>query len=381
MEEAQSLFKSRKYDDALKQVGKALEADPDYADAYFLQGSIALKRKEFSLMEESFKQAIELCPEVDPEAYFQLGWLYYDEKNYKNAEEQLKKFLSFDRINEDHASKAELFLIRSSLYAHPVPFDPKPVRSISTADPEYLPAISPDNEYVFFTRRFEQKDKDMLVPKSVEKFMIAKLQPDGTYDKGKQMDPPFNAAASNNEGGAAITIDNKHLFFTVNSKGNFDVCSSDFIEGHWSEITSLGKAVNDPVQWDSQPSVSSDGKTIYFASARDSITGIDIYVTHKDESGHWSRAVKLNSPINTNGNDKSPFIHSDSKTLYFSSDSLPGLGGFDIFMSKKGDDGKWGKPVNLGYPINTDADEVGFFVSLDGKRGYFASNKLNKELE
>ena len=85
MEEAQSLFKSRKYEDALKQVGKALEADPDYADAYFLQGSIAMKRKEFGLMEESFKQAIELCPEVDPEAYFQLGWLYYDEKKYKDA--------------------------------------------------------------------------------------------------------------------------------------------------------------------------------------------------------------------------------------------------------------------------------------------------------
>lgn len=376
-EEAAASFKSRKYEDARNAIEKAIDADAEFADAYLLQGTIAMKKKDFRTMEESFKKTIELCPDLDPEMYFQLGWLYFDYKKWTDCESYLKKFLAFDRINEDHGRKAELMMDKAKLFAHPVPFDPKPVKDISTQDPEYLPYISPDNELAFFTRRFEQKERNMLTPQSVEKFMIARLQANGAYEKGKPMEDPFNRTTSNNEGGATITIDNKHLFFTVNSKGNFDICTSDYVDGKWTEIKNLGLAVNDPLQWDSQPTISSDGKTLYFASARDSLSGIDIYRTTKREDGTWTKAVNIGPPINTNGNDKSPFLHSDSRTLYFSSDSLPGLGGYDIYMSKMDDNGRWGKPVNLGYPINTESDEVGFFVSTDGKTGYFASNKLN----
>ena len=376
-EEAAALFKSKKYNDALELIGKAIDDDPEFADAYLLQGNASLKKKDFKTMEQSFKKVMELCPDLDPEMYFQMGWLYFDYKKWKESESYFKKFLSFDKINEEHGTKAEQMLVKAKLYAHPVPFDPKPVQDLSTRDPEYLPYISPDNELAFFTRRFEMKVRDLLTPQSVEKFMIAHLKSPGVFDQGVPMEEPFNRNTSNNEGGASITIDNKHLFFTVNTKGNFDICTSDLIDGRWSEITNLGPAVNDPMQWDSQPSISSDGKTLYFASARDSLSGIDIYYTTKKEDGSWNRAKKLGPEINSNGNEKSPFLHSDSRSLYFSSDSLSGLGGYDIFMSKMDDKGHWGKPVNIGYPINTESDEVGFFVSTDGKSGYFASNKLN----
>lgn len=375
-DDASGLFKSRKYEDALNEIERAIDADPEFADAYFMQGTIAQKRKEFKLMEESFLKAIELCPEVDPEPYYQLGWLYFDRKNWQEAENYLKKFLDFDKINEEHGTRAEMMLTRAKLYAHPVPFSPVPVKALSTPDPEYLPYISPDKELAFFTRRFEMKDKNMLVPQSVEKFMMARLQTDGTYDRGEAMEAPFNRGMSNNEGGATITIDNKHLFFTVNNKGNFDLFTADKTDGYWGELKNLG-AVNHARQWDSQPSITSDGQLLYFASARDSVSGLDIYFSRKQEDGAWSKAVKLGPSVNTNGNEKSPFIHGDNKTLYFASDSLPGLGGFDLFVIRKDDQGKWGKPINLGYPINTDADEVSFFVSTDGKTGYFASNKVN----
>ena len=374
-EDAADAYKSRKYTDALSLVSKAIDADREFANAYLLQGTLALKKKDDKLFEDSYKKVIELCPDLDPDVYFQLGWMYYELKNWKDAELNLRKFLDFDRIDEEHGIRAERMLERAKLYMHPVPFNPRPVRDLSTVDPEYLPYISPDNELAFFTRRFEMKERDMLTPQSVEKFMIAHLIEKNRYDRGKPMDSPFNKASSNNEGGASITIDNKHLFFTVNSGGNFDICTSDFVDGQWTEIRSLGPNVNDPAQWDSQPSISSDGKTLYFASARNPDTGIDIYKSVKDENGEWKKAVKLGPLINTNGNDKSPFMHSDSRTLYFSSDSLPGLGGYDIFKSQLDEDGNWSKPVNLGYPINTDADEVGFFVSTDGHLGYYASNR------
>jgi outer membrane protein OmpA-like peptidoglycan-associated protein len=333
-------------------------------------------------MEQSYLKVIQLCPDLDAEMYFQLGWLYFDLKKYKEAEKQLKKFLEFDKLNEAHAKKAEGMMVKANLLSHPVSFDPKPVKDISTADPEYLPYISPDNEFAFFTRRFDMQDKNSVTgSQSVEKFMMAERVANGIYDKGKPMPLPFNSKKSNNEGGASITIDNQHLFFTVNINGNFDICTSDFVDGHWTEIRNLGPNVNDPVQWDSQPSISSDGKTLYFASARDSSTGTDIYKTTKDANGNWTKAVKLSSKINTNGNEKSPFIHPDNHTLYFSSDSLPGLGGYDIFMTKLDSAGNWSTPVNLGYPINTEADEVGFFVSTDGKKGYYASNKLGQSYD
>ncbi len=377
-QEATDAFKDRRYEDAKNLAAKTIDEDPEFADAYLMQGKIALKRKDDNELELNYKKVIELCPDLDPDVYYQLGWLYFDLKKWKDSEDQLKKFLDNDRINEDNAAKAETMLIKAGLYAHPVPFNPVLVKDISSPDPEYLPYISPDNELAFFTRRFEMANKNMLTPQNVEKFMIANLKPDGSYDRGKPMEDPFNRGSSNNEGGAAITIDNKHLYFTVNVKGNFDLCTSDLVDKHWTEIKNLGPNINDPRQWDSQPTISSDGKTLYFASARDSISGIDIYKSVKDENGNWKRAVKLSAAINTNGNDKSPFIHSDSRTLYFSSDSLPGLGGFDIFKCQLDEKGNWKKPVNLGYPINTESDEVGFFVSLNGQKGYFASNKLSK---
>ncbi len=377
-QQATELYKARKDPDKTKSLlENAIDADPEFVDAYLLQGKVAERRHDDKLMEQSFLKTIELCPDADAEMYFQLGWMYYDAKKYKDAEKQLKKFLEFDKLNETHAKKAEDLLVKAKLMAHPVPFDPKPVHDISTSDPEYLPYISPDNEFAFFTRRYDMQDKNSVTGmQSVEKFMLAERLAPGEYSKGTPLPLPFNSKKSNNEGGASVTIDNQHLFFTVNINNNFDICTSDFVDGHWTPIRNLGPNVNDPKQWDSQPSISSDGKTLYFASARDSSSGTDIYRTTKDANGNWTKAVKLSSKINTNGNEKSPFIHPDNHTLYFSSDSLPGLGGFDIFMTRLDNAGNWSTPVNLGYPINTEADEVGFFVSTDGKKGYFASNKF-----
>lgn len=197
----------------------------------------------------------------------------------------------------------------------------------------------------------------------------------GEWERGEPLEYPFNKQASGNEGGPAISLDNLHLYFTVNVKGNFDIYASDFSPKGWSEPASIG-APNDPKLWDSQPSIAPDNRTLYFASFRDSVSlTSDIYKSIK-KNGVWTSPVLVGSEINTSKNEKSPFIHPDGKTLYFSSDGLPGMGGYDIFMCKLDSKGNWGKPVNLGYPINTDADEVGFFVSTDGHSGYFASNKF-----
>jgi outer membrane protein OmpA-like peptidoglycan-associated protein len=211
--------------------------------------------------------------------------------------------------------------------------------------------------------------------------MFSRLQPDGKFDSGDEMPEPFNL--NDNEGGATLTDDNKTLYYTVckyntnNTYYNCDIYYSELVDGDWTPIKSVSDKINMPTTWESQPSISADGKTLYFVSDRPGgYGGYDIYKAMKNDNGEWSAPVNLGPTINSIGNEKSPFIHPDGKTLYFSSDGWLGMGGYDIFYSHLNDDGTWTKPVNIGYPINSPDDEVGFFVSTDGKKGYFASNKL-----
>ena len=169
---------------------------------------------------------------------------------------------------------------------------------------------------------------------------------------------------------------------------NCDIFTSKYEYGEWTDIKSLGTNVNNADTWETQPTVSSDGKTLYFVSDRkDGQGGYDLYKTVRDDKDNWSKAVNLGSPINTAGNERSPFIHTDSQTLYYASGDRQGddgqyykahqtFGGYDIFYTKMNDKGTWEKPKNIGYPINTEADEASFFVSTDGKTAYVASNKI-----
>jgi len=148
---------------------------------------------------------------------------------------------------------------------------------------------------------------------------------------------------------------------------------------YWTEPQSLGANINSPNTWESQPSVNADGNIIYFASNREGgFGGYDIYKTIKQNDGSWSDPINLGPKINTSGHEKSPFIHSDSQTLYFSSDGIPGLGGFDIFYSRMDSTNHFGDPINIGYPINSFEDDLGFFASTDGNYGYYASNRFDE---
>jgi outer membrane protein OmpA-like peptidoglycan-associated protein len=294
-----------------------------------------------------------------------------------------------DKIKSDKDYSRAVDLLKYSKFYlqmthNPVPFDPKVVEGISTPENEYLPIITADNQMAFFTRETKlEGEKNTLIQseKYKEKFMFSQLQPDGKFTKGEEMPDPFNL--NDNEGGATLTVDNKTLYYTVckytlnHTYYNCDIYYSELVDGEWTPIKSVSDKINLPTTWESQPSISADGKTLYFISDRSGgFGGYDIYRSVKNDNGEWGTPINLGPTINSTGNEKSPFIHPDGKTLYFSSDGWLGLGGYDIFYSRLKDDGTWSTPVNIGYPINSPDDEVGFFVSTDGQKGYFASNKL-----
>ena len=136
----------------------------------------------------------------------------------------------------------------------------------------------------------------------------------------------------------------------------------------------MGPSVNTR-WWESAPSLAPDNRTLYFSSRRPGGKGgADIWVTQLNKLNKWNPPVNLGPEINTAGMEETPFIHPDSKTLYFSSDTHLGFGSHDLFVSRMNDNGEWQAPRNLGYPINDDGRQGGLFVNLSGKKAFFSSD-------
>jgi outer membrane protein OmpA-like peptidoglycan-associated protein len=390
--------KKYNWDERKSFLEEALKAQPDWAEANLAMAKMIMTKAKADGNEGTYpaaipflKTAVDNCPKIGAEPFYQLGAQYYLKEDYKDAVTYLQKYVDYDTDdpkllgqNYEFFSGQALEMLRwSKFYVdiknHPHPFAPVPVKGIDTPKDEYLAIITPDNTEALYVRRVPVNQTDRVWDSQLqaEVFTMSKMQPNGEFDKGTFMDDPFNK--NPNEGAATLTIDNKHLFYTITKDGpdgpNTDIYTADFNDGSWTEIRSLGDKVNDPIYWDSQPSVSADGNTLYFASNRPGGVGlIDIWMTKKGPDGEWGVPINLGPTINTPYNEKSPFIHSDSQTLYFSSDGHPGVGGYDIFYSRADATGKWKEPTNIGIPINTAGDDVGFFVSTDGKTGFFDSN-------
>ncbi len=384
----------------LKFLQEALDIEPGYAEANLALGNeIIVKCKvdnlPFSAARPFFIAATKVCPKIHSQPYYYIGFSYYEDAQNDSGIKYLNMFLKFTDDDETKFSKDYQFeqyqskeMIKfakkeTELKKKIVPFNPKVLANISTGNNEYLPYISPDGTMFLFTRTMPDNSIDRVYKTDKEKeiFMFSERQKDGSYDAGKPMEWPFNS--NNNEGGACLTIDNKHLYYTIFKMeagfANADIYYSDLIDDAWSEIKKV-PGINDPAAWDSQPSVSADGNTIYFASDRPGGYGkVDIWKTERNPvSKAWGKPVNLGPKINTPDIEKCPFIHSDSETLYYSSKGLFGFGGLDIFYVRKDEKGNWKEPENIGSPINSESDDAGFLVSKNGLYGYFCSDEGGK---
>ncbi len=372
------LIEKRAFYDAFDE----LRGKEDFAVFYELKAEILWIKESYFESETEALKAIDICPDNFPKAYYFLGEIAFNRKDYVNADIYLKKCIELE-IGDPYYSDAIMLYEKAKILAeiinNPVEFNPKIVKGISTKFDEYLPIISPDQELSFFTRRLEKKSKQSITSIIVEEFTWSKKE-NKTFEVGSALDYPFNMES--NEGGASITIDNKILYYTKCSltQGGYKNCDIYYVfnqDGSWSEVQTFSKNISKIDSWESQPTVSSDGKTIIFASDRKGGYGkIDLYET-TFKNGQWSNPENLGDKINSNENEKSPYLHTDGKTLFFASQNFPTLGGFDIFYSRKDSSGNWQQPKNIGYPINSVADEISLFVSTDGNSAYFASNHLN----
>ena len=384
---------------------KILDEEPEFTEAWVASSEINYSKYKsakdpksqnnyYSRYVKCLESVAKNCPSYQNyEVCYTLGKIFFSHDKLDVAKSYLKTYIDNGKKGTKYYTDAEstYHYIEQylNLIENPVPFEPVIVEGVSSAYDDYLPLISPDGSLALFTKAYMKKEVQSIYgDRFVEEFTVSKASDDEglVFSPGEPLPYPFNTGK--NQGAASISIDNKTLFITIcefvsRDYDNCDIYMSTRVGDGWSELKSLGPNINGVKTWESQPSISADGKTLYFASIRESNIGFDpnnptsdIYYSTKDEKGNWTKAKNLGPKINTPGNEKSPFIHSDSQTLYFSSDGHLGIGGYDIFFTKFRD-GDWTKPVNIGYPINTKNNDLGFVVNTQGTKAYFASNKLN----
>lgn len=412
-QKARDLQKSGKKDAANEIYYEILEEYPEHLEVnYYLALSYFLPIEINNYMVESEKVArrgleaadrmLSVCPEYKIRVHYLAARVAWQLEDFAEAIKHAQVLVDNPDLvkNDVELAHAEQIIknakVFTELLGHPVPFNPQPVSGISTPNDEYLATISPDGEYFYFTRRQPYTKQSAFGAEHTERefFSFSRQTAHGGYETGKPLPYPFNEAEG--EGSPTINLANDMLIFAavhqVRLKGedgkeftypNYDLFYSKWDGSDWSDPRSLGSKVNREDSWESQPTLSSDGNILFFASDRPGgYGGSDIWMTERDANGNWQTPVNLGPIINSAGNERSPFLHTDSKTLYFSSsvtDNRPGIGGMDIFYSKLDEKGQWTKPVNIGYPINSENDDVDFFVSLDGTTAYFSSNNLDSQ--
>jgi flagellar motor protein MotB len=262
----------------------------------------------------------------------------------------------------------------------PVLFNPESIGpGINTEDDEYWPSITADGQTLMFTRQVYTSYARPVTGGTQEDFYVSSLS-DGGWSKAYNAGEPLNTMS--NEGAQTLSSNGNFMYFTACGRygglGSCDIYFSAFNDGKWSVPFNLGWPVNSP-SWESTPSINADGNLLFFTSNRQGGNGgKDLWYSILNAKGIWNYPVNLGKTINTDGDEMSPFIHFDGKTLYYASNGLPGMGGFDIFMTRMNEDSTWSEPRNLGYPINTSSDETGLIIDAAGQKAYFSSKRDSK---
>lgn len=247
---------------------------------------------------------------------------------------------------------------------------------VNTPDLEYAPTITADGKTLYFVSNRAATGSvgghDFWVTTKENRL-------DTTFSTPYNLGAPVNTTL--NEGVASISADGQVIYFTACNRddgiGDCDIYEAELDGTEWVNVRNL-REINSS-SWDSQPSISSDGKTLYFISNRPGALGgaddADIYVSYLGADDKWSAPVNLGEPINTKKREDSPFIFPGGKVMYFASAGHDGFGGLDFFVTTKQDDGTWSAPENLGKPFNTGQDERFITLPAAGDVVYFASER------
>ncbi|MCB2207568.1 MAG: OmpA family protein [Bacteroidetes bacterium] len=368
-------------DGAKKLLLDAIKKDPEFAEAWVLLGDVNTELNRPDDAVADYKKALQIKPSKFYYANYLIGNHEFSRGNYNNALDYYKAFLNAENLSDkellDTKSKIENTKIAIQIIGKPL--DIEMVRlgqQINSPADEFINFVDEKSEFLYLTRKEENPAYHLDANPYRENFYYASFK-NNQWDSLKLF--PLPISKSLNTGAMNFSIDRRQLFITgcswPNSFGSCDLFQLQKQGSKWTNVINLGGIVNSKY-WDSQAILSSDGKTLYFASRRSGgIGGSDIWKSEKQNDGLWGAPINLGESINTAGNEMAPYIHADTKTFYFSSDTRPGLGGYDLFMSEMRDDGTWNKSENLGTPVNSENNEINIFISIDATHAWISSDR------
>jgi tetratricopeptide (TPR) repeat protein len=356
----------------------------------FRIGECHLKMKNYGLAVDYFQNARRIDIEIDDELYLYLGESYH----FNN---QLDKSLESYNVYGTTASKKDKAYYGLSKRIASVDYAKKMIqvpvkvkienlgKKINSKGGDYAPSISADGRTMIFTSRRSDTKGGGVDKKGDFKYFEDIYISDwdtinNVWNKARPIEGKLNT--DGHDASLSISPDGKQIFIYRNDGkiyvGDIFV-SKKRSSGSWGNPKSLEKPVNSSY-FESSACLSADGNKLYFVSEKEGkkygAQGRgDIYVAERITKSTWGEPKNLGPIINTPGDEISVFIHPDGKTLFFSSNGHLSIGGLDIFMSKMQEDGTWGKPENLGYPINTIDDDVHFVLSIDGKTAHYSAIK------
>ena len=372
---AKQQYDKKKYQKTFKYLDKALEVDSKFADALLLKAELSMKLDDDEQAINCFEKMFAADSLAYPKSAITLANLYMKHYRFSDAVDILKWYVKVPNQKMTVTSQAKELLtlaeFRKEAFDNPVKYEPINLGgNVNTPGDEYINQIMPDGSRIFFTRRGDVIDKQGLR----EEFIYSSAVVNGEYMPAIPLKLDWHN--KKRMGAVSITPNLRKMYFVgidfIDSYGRGDIYVSELIDNQWSEPTNLGNIVNTSTM-ESQPCISADGQELYFTRYSRTHESTDLYYSQSYQ-GKWSNPKPVVS-ANSKGNEMSPFIHPDGNTLYFASDGLVGMGGYDIFMCKKLPRGEWSSPQNLGYPINSDKNEISFVVSSDGKKGYISTDR------
>lgn len=325
-----------------------------------------------------FEKAYALDPHVSKDVNYFLGQVYQLDFQFEKAIEQYKTYQAglsnYDKLQlgDDAHKKIKECETAKAMVNNPVRVEIENVGStINTSFHDHSPVISIDGTKLFFTSKREGASGNTLDFDNQYCEDIYKA----TYNGAEWIDVENLGKPINDKGNNAsvsITLDGSKLI--ICSEG--DIYYSTFSGKGWSKPEAFADVINTK-HHESTACLSFDGNYLYFVSDKiyDSKGGTDIYYSRKGIDGSWSDPENLGSTINTPYNEDFVFMHPDGKTMFFGSQGHNSMGGYDVFKSTKQKDGSWSVPENLGYPLNSPADEVAFVMTANGQEGYMASTR------
>jgi outer membrane protein OmpA-like peptidoglycan-associated protein len=246
---------------------------------------------------------------------------------------------------------------------------------VNSAQADYGPTIGNLDSILLFTSKRNSHDRSDA--RRFDEDLFFTIRTDSVWGEAQE----FKTINSHyNEGSACLSKDGKKLYFarcnSPDSQGNCDIFQADLKpDSIWGDVKNLGPMIN-TAAWDSHPSLSHSGDTLFFASDRIGGFGLsDIYYTVRNEKGNWKKAVNMGPTLNTRGSEVSPFFHRKFNVLYFSSDGQPlSFGNFDIYKSYRLND-TWSEPRNIGPLVNGPGSEYYFTIDSKSSRLYYARSE------